>query len=374
MPIKVVSIMEANSVTGPAKNLLEFASRSRSSSEGAERIEVSLIAYRRGQEPESAFIRAAREASIPIDVAHEKGRFDTAVIPRMREIVSSRAPDIVQTHNVKSHFLMRRSGLWKTLPWIAFHHGYTTEDWKMRTYNQANRWSLRVARCVVTVCRPFAEELAAQGVPRERIQIRHNAVNRFVPPGEAALAQARAGIPAPAGTPLLVSIGRLSSEKGHADLIRAMVDLRDVRPKCHLVIVGDGVERAALERMCIGNDVTFVGFQPDVRPYYCMADAVVLPSHSEGSPNVLLEAMAAGCSIVATEVGGIPEVVRDGETAVLVRPGSPQALARAISGVLNDPEGARRRGARAREVAEAEYSPEAYRRAMAALYAGVLRG
>ena len=365
MPIKVVSIMEANSVTGPAKNLLEFATRSR------KEVEVSVIAYRRGEEPESAFIQAARKAGVPVDVVFEKGRFDASVVQRLKEIVRQRSPDIVQTHNVKSHFLLRFSGIWKTLPWVAFHHGYTAENLNMQVYNQANRWSLRAARQVVTVCEPFADQLVAQGVLRKRIQVRHNSVAKFRPPDPTAVAAARAKIPAEEGTRLLLSVGRLSSEKGHADLLHATTGLQ-----AHLVIIGDGVDRAPLEKLRaelgLESKVTFLGFQPDVRPYYSLADVVVLPSHSEGSPNVLLEAMAAGRAIVATQVGGVPEIARDEETALLVKPHSPPDLARAIARLLADPDLSRRLGEKSHHLAETEFSPEAYQRSLVMLYQRVL--
>ena len=100
-----------------------------------------------------------------------------ALSASLRRIVEQRAPNIVQTHNVKSHFLMRQSGLWRRQPWVAFHHGYTTTDLKMRVYNQLDRWSLRAAHCIITVSHAFARELARAGVPPERICVLHNSVS-----------------------------------------------------------------------------------------------------------------------------------------------------------------------------------------------------
>src|SRR5262249_47065721 len=134
--IRVVSIMEAQFVTGPAKNLLAFAKRVRAD------VELSVITYHRnprlrpGQNP---FIAACESAGVPVDVVHEQGRFDRSIIPQITEAMTNRQPDIVQTHNVKSHFLMRYTGLYRIYPWIAFHHGYTTTDLKMRLYNQLDR-------------------------------------------------------------------------------------------------------------------------------------------------------------------------------------------------------------------------------------------
>jgi glycosyltransferase involved in cell wall biosynthesis len=103
-----------------------------------------------------------------------------------------------------------------------------------------------------------------------------------------------------------------------------------------------------------------------------LADVLVLPSHTEGSPNVLLEAMAAGCPIVATRVGGVPETVTDGETALVIPAHDPAAMAEAMERLLTDRELGRRMGAKAREVAETQFSPDEYSRAMIRIYCQVL--
>ena len=112
-----------------------------------------------------------------------------------------------------------------------------------------------------------------------------------------------------------------------------------VRDRLSLIIVGDGPERARLEARArnAGVPVRFEGFQPCVDPYYAAADLFVLPSRSEGSPNALLEALAAGCPAIATRVGGVPEIVEHGVSASLVAPDNPLELRDAIAHLLGDP-------------------------------------
>lgn len=376
--IRVVSIVEAWFVTGQAKNLLEFAQRSRVPVEGMPRVELTLVTYERGagSGEKNNFVTAAREAGVSLDLLTEKGRFDPSVLKQIGAIVKKRQPHIIQTHNVKSHFLMRLSGLAKTRRWLGFHHGYTATDFKMKCYNQLDRWSLRAPDRVITVCGAFAEDLARKGVPRDRITVQHNSVKPFQPADAASVDALRRQFPA--NTPLLVCIGRLSLEKGQADLLRALDYLRRElkEERFHAVLVGEGPEDARLEalRSDLGlqNHVTMAGLQHDVRPYYTCADIVVMPSHSEGSPNVLLEAMAAGVAVAATRVGGVPEIAADGETALLVESRNPEAMARAIQKLLRDP-GLRAELARkSRELAEQQYSPEAYRRSLTGIYQEVL--
>jgi glycosyltransferase involved in cell wall biosynthesis len=364
--IRVISIMEADFVTGPAKNLLEFGVR------GRNQIDLSVVAYLRGGQGGTEFIRAARQAGLAVDIVHERGRFDRSVAGKLRDLVERHNPDVVQTHNTKSHFFLRLSGIWRERTWLAFHHGYTTTDLKMRLYHQADRWSLRAARHIMTVCEPFADQLVPRGIRRDRMTVQHNSVSTPEPASEEDVRRIRAGLSVPEGTPILVSIGRLSREKGHFDLVRALGELRALGAAFHLVIVGEGIERARIEselrKLKLESNVTLAGLQHDVRPYYALADVVVLPSHSEGSPNVLLEAMIHARPIVATRVGGVPEIAVDQESALLVPPRDPKAMALAVARMLKDRELSCRLAARARAIAETAYSPEAYCRSMIAVY------
>jgi glycosyltransferase involved in cell wall biosynthesis len=377
-PIRVLAIMEAAFVTGPAKNLIEFGQRARVGHGSLPSVQLSIVSYQRGLAEENPFIMAARANGIPVDVIRERGRFDTGVLRQLRTIVAQRNPDIIQTHNIKSHFLIRISGLWRSHVWLGFHHGYTTTDFKMRCYNQLDRWSLRAARHIMTVCQAFAEELAAKGLQRHRITVRHNSVTPFPSVDSQAVRQLRESL-AGSDTSVLLSVGRLSIEKGHVDLVRALGQLRRQWPddSIQLAIVGEGPERprilAASIEEGIADRVTLTGLKSDVRPYYAIADLVVIPSHSEGSPNSLLEAMAAGVPVVATRVGGIPEIVTDQETALLVNRHDIGALAVAIHRLLEDSQTRRRLADRARAVALAQYSPEAYQRILLELYQRLLK-
>ena len=172
--IKLLAIVEATSITGPAKNLLQFARMARSGVVGPA-VEVSIAVFQRPNEPD-LFIRAAREMSVPIYPIAEAGRFDWRVIAELSALGKSLQPDVVESHAVKSHFLVRKSGLNRLAPWVAFHHGYTWPDLRARLYNQLDRWSLRAPSRVVTVSQPFRRELIRHGVPAARIEIVHNAI------------------------------------------------------------------------------------------------------------------------------------------------------------------------------------------------------
>jgi glycosyltransferase involved in cell wall biosynthesis len=173
-------------------------------------------------------------------------------------------------------------------------------------------------------------------------------------------------------------VGRLSREKAHIDLLEAFKRLSESNPEISskLIIVGDGPERARLETAAksLGckERVIFAGHVSDVRTFYVTADVFVLPSHSEGSPNVLLEAMAANLPIVATAVGGVPEMVENNESALLVPPNDPPSIAGAIARLLTDEELVLRLTTNAATLVDTRYTPENYVRSVVEIYRGVI--
>jgi len=373
--IRVVSIMEAQFVTGPAKNLLEFAQRAR---EGSPAVDLSVITYERSNGTSASanpFVEAAERAGVPVDIVHESRRFDRSIVPQIAGALERRAPDIVQTHNVKSHFLMRYSGLYRRYRWIAFHHGYVTTDLKMRAYNQLDRWSLRAPVHLVTVCAPFEQQLVNHGVASGRITVRHNAIKPFAAVEPERVAALRREFDIAEDVPVLLMVSRLSHEKGHVDCLEALSRLKSRGAAFRAVIVGEGPERGAIERaidrLKLGSEVTLAGHQNDVRAYFGLASFFLMPSHSEGSPNALLEAMAAGVPIVASRVGGIPEIVENGRTGVLVEPRRPDLLADAIAQLIANPATARRLAENAR-AETARFTYEAYHRGLIEVYGRVL--
>ena len=161
-----------------------------------------------------------------------------------------------------------------------------------------------------------------------------------------------------------LSVGRLHEQKDHASLLRALAGLAPLRPA--LAIVGDGPLRDPLEsraaQLRIDPPIRFLGLRTDVPDLLRAADGLVLSSAYEGSPNVILEAMAAAVPVVATEVGGVPELVRSGETGYVVPPHDTPALADAMRFLMTRPVDARRiLGTRARDIVEREHSLDAMR-------------
>lgn len=375
--ISLIAVMEAASVTGPAKNLIEFCRAARQPDPERPDLPVirpSVATFVRGPAGVgNAFVAAVAAAGLDVAALPERFRFDPQSLSALRALIESRRPDLVQTHNVKSHFLFRLAGLHRRFRWIAFHHGYTTTDLKMRAYNLLDQWSLRAAHRVITVCGAFSRDLRRVGVPASRIRVLHNSVRLPSRPAPVAAAELRARLDVPADAPVVLAVGRMSREKGHIHLVEAFAALRRQHPQdVRLVLVGDGPERGKLESALraagLAQAVRFAGQTNDVQSFYAMSDVLALPSLSEGSPNVVLEAMAAGLPIAATAVGGVPELVENEVTGLLVESANPQALAAALARLLSDRPLARQLAARATSLVARSFTPEAFRRSLLEIY------
>lgn len=367
--LRLLAIIEAYSITGPAKNLLEFACLGREAG-----VETSIATFARDSD-ENLFVQTARQLGIRVEVIPERGPLDAAAMRSLATVVDRLQPDVIQTHAVKSHFLARLAGLPRRAPWVAFHHGYTWPTKRAQVYNQLDRWSLRAPRKVLTVSVPFREELVGRGVNRERIEIIHNAIrphwgSRGRLPDEAQALRHLLGIPN--DRKIVLIVGRLSKEKDHLTLVRALAPLR-AGGAAHLLIVGEGPNRGSIEeeitRLGMRESVTFTGHQPSAEPYYGIADLAVLSSLSEGSPNALLEAMAAGVPVVATKVGGIPEIVTHGESALLVPPTDVESMSEAIARLLiHEPGLALQLAEESRTLIRERHAPEARVRKLVEVY------
>ncbi len=379
--IRVLAFLEARwPTTGPAKNLLEFGRRAAGNRSSGLSANLAVATFCRGKEPTSNdLVLACEKAGLEVHVLRERSRFDLALVPAIRKLITLCQPEIIESHAVKSHFLVRLTGINRGRPWIAFHHGYTWTSPKTKIYNYLDRWSLPAASKVVTDCRPFASSLQEIGVRPERIMIQHSSVDTFSPASDEEVLELRQNLGIPLDSQVVLCVGRLSREKAQADLVEAAALLRREGKQRNLwfVVVGEGPDRQKLKDMAryllVEDRFVFTGHLTDLRPYYTLANVFVLPSHTEGSPNVLLEAMAAGLPIVATAVGGVPEIVTNEKQALLVEKHNPLALAQAIGRLLSDAT-LQRKLAEAARLAISIHSPTAYCDSILSLYQSCLAG
>jgi glycosyltransferase involved in cell wall biosynthesis len=278
-----------------------------------------------------------------IDVVH--GHMPRANIPGTILGRLARVPVIVsQEHSWTSHRRQRRQFLHR---------------------NVVGRWSTVVLALSESNRRNIIE---SERIAPERIRVLPNAIESFPRTGH----HVRRDLGIPEGTALVGAVGRLTWEKGHSDLIEAVGLLASSSSPLRCLIVGGGAEEARLERLVresgLTEQVLLLGHRRDTRELISALDVAVLPSRSEGSPLALLEYMCAGVPIVATSVGGIPELIDDRVHGLLAPPQDPNALAARIRELLDDRELGQRLGAAAQAHQRSEFDIDVVVRRLEELY------
>ena len=316
-------------------------------------------------------VRAAAlaDAGVPVTVLlgelgkrRVSGRYARA----LTRLVAELRPAVVHAHLFASAAAAVQAVRDLPVPLVVTEH--IEAPWRDRRDRAVSGVVYRQADHVVAVSTAIRDLLVADhGVAPERVEVLLPTTAAPVPSGG----------PLPVtGGPVVGVVGRLVPEKGVDVFLRAAALVSAVVPQAEFVVVGDGPLRPDLEHrvatLGLAGRVTFTGYRSEVSGFLPGLDVLAVPSRSDGSPLVVCEAMAAGVPVVASRVGGLPDLVEDGCSGLLVRPGEAEDLARALVALLLDPEAARRLGARGRVLA-ATRSHERLVDRMTQLYADVVR-
>ena len=332
-PLRVAALIDTYDVSGPGRQLVGVAGALR-----ARGVEMRVVMFQRAGRAYPPFAEYMAALGVPFDLVPEGGATDTGVLGRLRAVLDAWGPDVLETHSYKTTALvyaLRRLGALRQ-PWVGFYHGATTENLKVRAYHWLDERLLRSAECTVVMSEKHRRDFAEFG---ERVRVIYNSV---VPlpdesPGELHLPDAVEAAAA-AGLPLVGVVGRLSPEKGVDVYLRALALLEARGVHFMTVLAGDGPARGASEALAaelrLTHRVAFLGTVATMPALYRRLQLLVIPSRSEGLPNVLLEAMRADVPVVSTRVGAVPEVIGDTRAGVLVPPVDVRALADAIAASL----------------------------------------
>jgi glycosyltransferase involved in cell wall biosynthesis len=359
-PLRVAALMDTSIISGPGRQLVAVADELRH-----HQVELLIITFRRRGKAASPFPAYARERGIRCEEVDESSRLDRRILTSVSRLIREHGAHVLQSHSYKPAAvaaLVRRT---VGLPWIGMFHGTTLEDRRVRLYNWIDRRLLRLADRIVVVS-PSQETMFGRS---PKVQVIPNAV---LEPMSQEFADARVTA---APRPRIAVIGRLSHEKGVDVFLDALAVLRQRGFAGSALIVGDGPDRVPLEEKAKALGLTggldFLGHRSDVDAIYPHLDLVVIPSRSEGMPNVLLEAIRADRPVVATSVGAIPSMIRATSAALLVPPAQPALLAAAIVTGLDELQSSEARSARA-GVAR-EYSLDRRARLFRSLYEDVVQ-
>lgn len=280
--------------------------------------------------------------------------------------------DVLHTHGYRGDVVGALAARGVSVPRVTTVHGFTGGSWKNRLYEFLQRRSYRSAAAVLAVSAPLAEQLARRSAVAPAVRHLSNAwIPQSDRPDRTAAREALGLDP-----DALVAgwVGRMSREKGPEVAVTALRHASAAHVT--LCMVGDGSLRSKLQvRGAVGEgaEIVWTGAIPAAGRLFAAFDVLVLSSHIEGTPMVLFEAMEARVPIVATRVGGVPDVVGRGE-AVLVPPGDPDALREAVLGVLADPAAAERMADQAARRLEEAFGADRWLSAHEGVYRRVIAG
>jgi L-malate glycosyltransferase len=314
-----------------------------------------------------ADLEAAGVRPLLFDVGRKMLRPNTAwQVARLVHLLRTRNVGLVHAQDVYTNVLGTLAAKAAGIPSIATRVdlGHHVTGYRRPLVRLACRSADRVlvnALCIRDLC-------IREGVEPDRIAVVRNGVDV---PGLDAAARVAPEPPVPEGCVVCVA-NMHHPVKGQTDLLLAMREVVRARPEARVAFVGDGVRRPHLERMAavlgISGRCHFLGFRRDGAAILARAALSVSASYAEGISNAILEAMAMRLPVVATAVGGTPEIVREGVNGHLVPPGAPGAIARRILDLLERPAARRRMGERGRKIVEAEFSLAQMRLGYDALY------
>ncbi|MCC7355252.1 MAG: glycosyltransferase family 4 protein [Anaerolineae bacterium] len=303
-------------------------------------------------------------------------------IPRMVGALAQRLRSggfaLLHTHEYKSSILGGWAARQARVPWIASDHGlFTRGSWPKRFYRILETLALRGAAAILVPSGFQRQKLLATGISPERVVV--------VPHGLDAASflshagsrdETRRALGLAGDEPVLLAVGRLELVKGHHYLLQALPTLLATYPRLRLWMAGEGSLRARLAQQAatlgVAGSVDFLGYRDDVPSLLAACDLVAVPSLEESFGMVVLEALAAARPVVATRVGGVPEVMADRGNGWLIPPADPGALAAAIHEALSYPEEAARRAQAGARRAHERFRASTMTESIAQLYRRVL--
>jgi glycosyltransferase involved in cell wall biosynthesis len=362
-PIRILRVIARLNMGGPALHVAYLTAGLRRRGYDTTLVAGSLA---RGEDS-MAFVAAG----LDVDVVRidELGREisplrDVLATVRLARLIRRERPQILHTHTAKAGTVGRVAALLagSRRPPIIVHtfHGHVLRGYfgpvRSRLFRLLERWLASNTTALVAVSPQVRDDLVALGVaPREQFVVIRLGIelDERVAARQNGRTESRRYLGIPDDRFVVGWIGRMTAVKRTDDVLVAFQQLRAGGIDACLCMVGDGPDREELERRAqelgVVRDTLFLGYQEEVAPFYAAFDALVLPSGNEGTPVSAIEALAAGRPVVATRVGGVPDVVRDGEDGFLVEAGATDDLADRLAELARDPVLRERMGTRGRE-------------------------
>lgn len=293
----------------------------------------------------SPFSRKVRKFGLPYYHIFSNCKFDFKAIFKLKDFLEREGCDLVHSNKYKADIISLIASRMIKVPVVTTVHGWCSENLKVCIYEKLQALSWRFFDKVTCISESYRQKALQYGVSGNKLKVIYNGiiVDDYVLRDPLNLRlNFLSKHKIPQNHFIIGIIGRLSLEKGHQYFIEAADELLKNEPKVSFLIIGEGPEekniKKLIHRLGINGDIRMLGYINDMKEIYAALDTVVISSLREGLPNVLLEAMVCGKPVIATNVGGIPEVIRNNTEGILILPKNGQAIAEALITLIRNPE------------------------------------
>jgi len=308
------------------------------------RITMRVCFFRHVDDPHFDLDARAQQLGIDCQLIPHRGPLDRGMLPQLERQVREFRPALLHSHDYKANYFATRLAHRHRLPRLATSHGWTGNHWRERlVYYPADKWLLRSFDGVIAVSNEIRDELRRWGVPAQRIHVLLNGVDPLAfRPDPELRRQVRAAWGLDDSDWVIGGVGRVERQKRFDLLLESFAQVRVVEPHARLLIAGDGTLLDALRRDVARRDlepfVRLAGHCPRMHEVYCGLDLLAQSSDYEGTPTVVVEAMACGVPVVATDAGGTRQLLEHERQGLIVPCGRPDLLAAAILRARQEPD------------------------------------
>jgi len=314
---RIIQLRASNFYGGPERQL-HFHARLAQNSD----FRITVCSFTENREI-PGFVKVIEKDNIPTHTFSVQSAYDFSAVSNLKKYLKDNDIQILCTHDYRTHMIGCLATLGTKTKWIAFSRGWTSENLKIKAFCTLDKVIIRFADRIVAVSEEQKRKLVSLLIPAKKIAVAHNAIdpNFF---SRVEKTDLRAKFNLPQDSIICLAGGRFSAEKGQKVLVKAASIALTKNPRLRFLLFGDGpdlpVIRNLINNLGLENKAICPGFEKDLLSCLRGSDILVNPSLSEGLPNIVLEAMAFKIPVVATAVGGVPELIEDGLNGFLAPP------------------------------------------------------
>lgn len=336
-PLRILHLVSSGGFFGAERVILNLASRQNNSAV------ISWVgAINNKHNPHLEIIQESQNTGLKTAIFDSRSQADLKTVSSVKKFLKENDIDILHTHNYKSNIIGFLATRLTRVKWAVTLHGWISSDSKLRWYETLDRFFLKFADKIFCVSLNNYDMLLNKGINKNSLEVIANGIDLKQFSSAGADQNLRKSLGIDAHQIVITIVGRLGEEKGHKVLFKALSLIHPQYPDFKCLVVGDGPLMKNLQEQAnalnLSRHIIFTGNRKDVADIYKVCDILVNASFTEGLPMTILEAMASRLAVIATKVGGVPQLIQHEKNGLLLDPNDPEILAEALIQLIKDPQ------------------------------------